>query len=82
MKTTSVIATTALTLLVILSLFIWSLGSGPVLAANSAPMGCKQWEIKLVPAKAGKVEAGWEPISGILYGEGGEMGVLLRRCAG
>ena len=80
MKRTSVIATSALALL-ILSLLIWSLGSRPVLAADSVPAACKQWEIKLAPAKTGKVEAGWEPISGILYGEGGEFGVLLRKCA-
>lgn len=81
MKKTGVIATFMLALLAALSLLIGSFGSGAVLAADSAPTACKQWEIKLVPAKPGKVEAGWEPISGILYGEGGEYGVLLKRCA-
>jgi ABC-type phosphate/phosphonate transport system substrate-binding protein len=58
-------------------------GSVPSRSASATPSAsCKQWEIKLVPAKNGKVEAGWEPISGSLYGEGGDFGVLLRRCAG
>lgn len=81
MNKTSMLATSALALLAIVSLLIWSLDSRPVFAANSAPTDCKQWEIKIAPAKAGKVETGWEPISGILYGDGGEFGVLLRRCA-
>lgn len=69
-------------LLVALSLLTWLLAARPVFAAPPAQVGCKQWEIKFVPAKAGKVEIGWEPISGSLYGETGEFGVLLRRCTG
>jgi hypothetical protein len=71
-----------LPLLVALSLLIWSLAARPSFAAPPAQVGCKQWEIKFMPPKPGKVEIGWEPISGVLYGEGGEFGVLLRRCAG
>jgi hypothetical protein len=71
-----------LSLLAALSMLTWSLAARPVFAAAPAEVGCQQWEIKLVPANTGKVDVGWEPISGILYGEGGEYGVLLRRCAG
>ena len=81
MRNTKVSLLLALAILAVLVLLTLSLGARPVFAATSSPADCKQWEIKIVPAKGGPVDAGWEPISDALYGAEGEYGVLLRRCA-
>lgn len=59
--------------------------------ANASPAsGCDRWVIAIIPAgdecslaeqAAGcQPPEGWEPVSGMVYGDGGKFGVLLRRC--
>lgn len=61
--------------------------------ANANPTtGCDRWIIAIIPvpddcsyttpAPSCQPPEGWEPVSGVIYGEGGQSGVLLRRCIG
>jgi hypothetical protein len=59
-------------------------------AEASTTSKCESWVIAIIPVPAEcslttqgptcQPPEGWEPVSGILYGEGGSPGVLLRRC--
>lgn len=59
--------------------------------ANANPAtGCDRWIIAIIPVPddcsyttpvpSCQPPEGWEPVSGVIYGEAGKSGVLLRRC--
>jgi hypothetical protein len=61
------------------------------LGADTSPSsGCERWIIAIIPtphdcsfatpASSCQPPTGWEPVSGVVYGEPAVSGVLLRRC--
>jgi hypothetical protein len=65
---------------------------GRFVAEASTPTACDRWVIAVIPIPADcslttqapgcQPPEGWEPVSGVIYGEDGRSGVLLRRCMG
>jgi hypothetical protein len=59
-------------------------------ASETPDSDCDRWVIAIIPTPDGctvttqgadcQPPDGWEPLSGITYGEGQQSGVLLRRC--
>ncbi len=80
-----------ITILVFVALVVTQM-PGRFDAEASAPLECDRWVIAIIPvpgecsltAQSPRCQPpeGWEPVSGVTYGEAAESGVLLRRCLG
>jgi hypothetical protein len=75
---------------ILVAAFVASQIHGSLAADTTASSDCERWIIAIIPAPTDcsfatpapncQPPEGWEPVSGVVYGEPAVSGVLLRRC--